>query len=542
MTLEKQRVRVPAGSRRVAAPVATDIDRPGYSSKWLRDTRSGVIASRPAYLRESRDEIRVAWQRTAALAIDLIQNSGKLRGAADQVITDTVGTGLKLNPTPDLASLGYDDKEKREFVDLIKKRWKRYANNPAECDLRGKLTINQQVDIGIRWNLAYGETLGLVCYMGSAERRKYRIRSGTKICLVPPSRLIQDTNEMERMFQGVKTDINGRPVAYRLKDRNFGTDHNRDYPAFDREGRPLVMHIFDPFDATDMRGISVLAAAFRRLIQHEILVDATLQTAVLQTVFAATLTSPDPSAQAFEALSALEELDGEDGKALKTDMLGYFQSRLDRARDSTINVSGDPQVSHLVPGEDFKLHAVQAPGETFFPLNTALDREVARAIGISYSSFALDHNNATYSSVRMENASVWPVVERRRARGPARQCQITYEAWLDEEIGEGRIDFKGGYQAYRANRGKVCSAIWHGPPKPSADDKKSAQASTERLSNKTSALAIEASEMGLDSDELFELQKAEHDRYVAAGMTSPHAGRLPGPSKDDDEKPRKAQS
>lgn len=119
---EKTRVRVKAGS--VAVPAARPTGAPSsprMRAAYLRDTQSGVIASRPASLREHRDEIRRVWVRAAGLAMDMLQNSGKLRGAADQIIADTVGVELVLNPKPDLVRFGYSDKEAIDWIATVKR-------------------------------------------------------------------------------------------------------------------------------------------------------------------------------------------------------------------------------------------------------------------------------------------------------------------------------------------------------------------------------------------------------------------------------------
>src|SRR5690606_33977981 len=87
------------------AATARPVPRAGY----LRDTRSAVISTRPSVLRDHRDDVQAAWQRAAGIALNLIQNSGRLRGAADQVIADTVGAELVLNPQPDFSGLGISD-------------------------------------------------------------------------------------------------------------------------------------------------------------------------------------------------------------------------------------------------------------------------------------------------------------------------------------------------------------------------------------------------------------------------------------------------
>lgn len=164
-----------------------EVARPAVGYGYLQDTRAGHIASRPTILREHRDEIRLAWDRSAGLALDLIHNSGRLKGACDQILADTVGNELTCNPQPDLTGLGYSEGERDELISLIKQWWKRYAWNPAECDFRGKLTVPQMADIGVRWWIAYGESTGIGSYMGPADRARYGIRSGSKLMMVSPT-------------------------------------------------------------------------------------------------------------------------------------------------------------------------------------------------------------------------------------------------------------------------------------------------------------------------------------------------------------------
>lgn len=497
------------------------------TARYMRDTKSGVIASRAAPLTSHRDDVRRSWSRAAGLAMDLIQNSGRLKGATDQVLADTVGVGLTLTPDPDLSGLGYNEKEKADWIRLVKKRWRSYWHNARECDMRGKLTGPQMVDIGLRWHIAYGEATGVFDFFTAGDRSRYGITSGTKLCLVPPPRLVQDTNPLEGLFQGVHHDGKGRPVSYRFEIVTGGLKSKRDYAAFDVDGRPLVMHVFDPFDATDVRGISPMTSAFRKHIQAEMLDDATLQMAILQTVFAITLTSDAPSQDAYEALEVLREVEG--GKGYAKEYLDFIGAQLDRAAESRISVGADPQVSHLGPGEQLGMETAKVPGQDYLPFSNNLAREMARAIGMTFGAFTMNWNDATYASTRMENSSIWPVVMRRRERNAAPMCQMVYANWLDEEVGEGRIPFKGGYAAFRANRDRVADANWQGPPKPTADDHKAARASTERLQNGTSSIAVETGDLGVDPDALFEQRQREHRRYVDAGMASPYAARAAQP-------------
>lgn len=512
------------------------------TARYLRDTRSGVIAARSAYLNESRDDIRAAWRRSAALALDLIRNSGRLRGASDQVVADTVGSGLKMTPNPDFTGMGWTDDEIRDWKRLVKKRWNRYRSRKKEVDFRGKFTLSQLTDICLRWDMAYGEVTGLLEFMPRRERRRYGVQTGTKLCLVPPHRLVQDTNETEGLFQGIYHDTNGRPVGYLFEEREAGITVKKTYDAYDAQGRETVLHVFDPMDATDVRGISVLASAFRKHIQHEMLDDATLQTAILQTVFAATLTSEKPSIEAFEAIESMQKTQVEGVSEYATEYMEYLVNSFEVAAESELRIGGDPQVSHLAPGESLDFQSIKAPGGEYLPLSGALSRDTARAIGITYGALTMDHKDASYSSVRMENSSIWPVVERRRDRCPVPIERVVYQSWLDEDVGEGRLPFKGGYQAFLANREAVSEAMFQGPPQPTADDGKSAKASTERLQNGISSIEIEARAIGADPEDIFEQRRELHEKYVEAGMESPYAPKKPSSIEDEDDKKKKPEA
>lgn len=492
----------------------------GRGASYLRDSQSGVIASRPASLREHRDEVRRVWSRAAGLAMDMLQNSGRLRGVADQIIADTIGTALTLNPQPNLSLLGYDQKEAADFVGMVKSRFNPWCWNAAECHLQGKFNIHQQADIGMRSWMAFGESIGVVTYLPKAERPA-GVQTGTKFSVVSPQRLVQDTNEVEGLFQGVVHDTLGRPIAYRMSERRSGLTVKRDYAARDADGRQLVMHAFDPFSPEDVRGVTPLASTFRKLLMAENLDDATAQMAFLQTIYAITITSDRPTAEVFEAFEAMKEVAGDAGTELATDFVDYYKAQLDRAAETEIRLGPGAGISQLVSGEKLGIETAKVPGKDYLPFAGSLHRETARALGVSYGGYTLDYTAATYASTMMENASLWPIATRRTDRIAAPHILTPYASWLDEQISEGLIPFKGGVEAYEANRDLVLWATCLGPSKPTADDLKAARAASERIFNGSSSLQVEASAVGQDADEVFEANERIHRRYVDAGMVSP---------------------
>lgn len=530
----KPRVRVQAG-RGVAGvePV-----RPQAS--YLRDTRSAVIASRPASLTEHRDEVRRVWRRAGALAMDMIQNSGRLRGVADQMIADSCGVELLMNYQPDLALFGYSPEEAKAFKKLVRDRYRVWCWDRRECHGKGDWTIPQQADLSIRNWLAFGESCGIVDFMGRALRARYGLKTGTKYSVFSPTRLSQDTSVTEGLFQGVRRDENGRVSAYRCETWDRGFSSKRDFPAYDAAGRQLFVHVFDPMSAEDERGISPLAATFRKYLMGENVDDATAQMKFLQTMYAVTLTSEAPSADAFEGLEALKENARQDGDKIAQDFVDYFSAQLDKAAEGEIKVGNDPGISHLAPGEKLNFEQLSVPGSDYSAFRAAIDRETARALGVSYGGYTLDFENASYASTNMENAAVYPMTVRRTERIVAPNYLVPFASWLDEEIGEGRIAFKGGYEVFAANREALTWASMVPPPKPSADDEKRDRAVTERVLNGTSTLEVECAARGLDPEEVFESRVMWHKKYVEAGVPSPYdrkAGSMPSQEgKDNKEK------
>lgn len=503
-------------------------------ARYMGHDRTGVLSMRRAITRDVKLDVREAANRSFGLAFDFLQNSGWISGAADQIIADMIGAELKLNAKPDLSRLGYDEKERADWCRLVEKEWRRWSWTPWECDLEGKATVGEMLDGAARYYLAGGEALAVLDFMGRADRRRYGIQTGTKVRLVSPHRLTQHTSPMEGWDQGIYHDATGRPTHYRFRRASSGLDVDVDIPA--RDGALMrVLHVMDRGATPNSpRGISPMAPAFRTIAQSDQLADATLTTALLQTAFAATIQSPEPSDTAFQALQQLHELEEDDpehfegASELASDLFAVYEQRIDALKSKALSIGGDAsQVNHLGPGEDLKLHGAVTPGPQYLPFQQNLLREMARCLGVTFENLTMDHSNASYSSTRMATASIWPITVRRRERIIAPLAQGIYEAWLDEAIGTGRIPFKGGYAAFAANRDKVVDSEWRGPPRPSADPYKDALANKLRLEQGSTTLQQICAEQGDDWEETVDQIAIEAERMRTAGITPPF-GRMSG--------------
>ncbi len=473
---------------------------------------------RQAVLRDASLDVREAAGRASALALDFLHNSGWLAGAADQVVADTIGTELKLNARPDMTGLGYTDRQRSGWCQFVEAEWRRWAWTPSECDLAGRATVPEMLDSVVRSYLAQGEAFGVFDFLPRAERPALGIRTGTKVTLVSPHRLPRETREFEGIDQGIRLGGQNRAIAYRFRRKLRGIEADHEVSARD------VVHVMDRSENPgSLRGISVMAPILKVSAQWDQLADATLSTALIQTIFAATIKSPEPSASAFEALQTLRDdfKDVEGVTNIVEDLIDVWGARLDALKSKGLSITGPSQVNHLGPGEELEMHTAATPGSQYLPFSQSLQREMARRIGVTFESFSMDHSNANYSSTRMGIASIWPIVIRRRERIAAPFAQAIYERWLEEGIAEGRIPFRGGYAAFLANRERIVWAEWQGPAQPSADDYKSAMAAKVRLELGVSSLSDEAALLGRDWEENAQQIGREISMLTSLGIPHP---------------------
>lgn len=494
-------------------------------AQYLRQDPAGILSvPRPA-LREVNDDVKSAYTRAASYAVDAIHNSGWIAGGIEQAITDTNGTGLALSAKPDAQALGWSEDFAVDWSIRVEEQYENWASNPYECDAAGRSTIAQMSDNGLGFYYAFGE------YLASNELIE---RPGSdsllKIKMLSPTSLVQDSNAMIGLQQGVFVDDHTLPLGYRFKKRVNGRNQGTiDVPARDGDGRPNVIHVFDGMPG-QVRGITPLAPILKITRQYDQLADATLTAALIQTIFAASLKSTGLSDAAFDGLLTQRDqtkrrnpLDAPDsGVSFES----YVNKQVDWYSQFNLDLGSHGRIASLFPGQELTFHNNNHPNENYLAFTRNLLREVARMIGITYESLSLDYDGATYSSVLMGQATIYPVTLRRRDRISIPFLNAVYQAWLDERIFRGRIEFPGGHAAYVRNRNAASRAKWRGPPKPRADELKSARAQTERLENGSSPLSAEAIENGIEIEDL--ARQIARDRKIFQKHNVPypeHGGR-----------------
>lgn len=532
MSEAKPRVRVQAGAVAFPSAPSTAVAPFRPTARHLRGDRTGLLNMRRAITRDAKVDIFEAAERASALALDFIHNSGWLSGAISQIVCDTIGVELKLNCRARLSGFGYSDEEANAWCREVEAAWLQWAWNPKECDLGGEMTIAEMSDAILRSYLAYGEGFGVLDHLTVRRRRQIGARTGIKVSLVAPHRCPRATREFEGLEGGIFRDAIRRPQTYRFRVREGGMEIDHDVPARD------VIHVMDRGEHLNAgRGISPMTPILKVAAQSDQLADATLAVALMQQAFAAIIKSPEASEEAFQAIQSLDGMDVPNGytaeawgavvSGVRADLVEVWAARFDALKNGSLSLTDPARVAHLGPGEELEMVTASAPSNNYVAFAQNLQREIARCLGVTFESFTGDHSNANYSSVRMAVASIWPMVMRRRQRIVVPFVQAIFEQWLDESIYEGRIDFKGGYQAFLRDPEAVFQAEFQGPERPSADPYKDALASKILMELGLSSHADEAIARGKNPQELLTAIEREIKAMEAAGIPVPF-GRTQG--------------
>jgi lambda family phage portal protein len=301
----------------------------------------------------------------------------------------------------------------------------------------------------------------------------------------------------------------------RKKDQLLG-EVEWNVPAFDSAWRPRVVHCFDGVPG-QVRGITPLVPALRVARQFDQLADATLTAAIVQSVFAATITSDEPTEEVLQGLITPQE-------QAKLAMSGqstwdaWFEAQSGWYDSATLNVGINGRIAHLFPGQKMEFHSANHPSSDYKDFSLHLLREIARCLGLTYESATGDYEGATYSSVRMATGEVFAITLYRRAFIVAPFCQAAYEAWLEEEIEAGTIQFPGGIEGFRKNRPAACRALWRGTPKPQADDYKAAQAHKVWRDMGVMTDEMIANDLGVDIEDVYVQRAREAEMREGYGL------------------------
>jgi lambda family phage portal protein len=224
--------------------------------------------------------------------------------------------------------------------------------------------------------------------------------------------------------QGIEFDRIGRRVAYHFFRRHPGDSTDPGLAGeIVRVPASEVIHVVDPVEAGQLRGVSKLAPAIVKLFLLDQYDDAELDRKNVAAMYAMFVTSPAPE----NPLAPAE--DDETPAAVE---------------------SSPGQIVRLDPGEDVTVGQPADSGGTYEPFQYRTLLQISAALGIPYPNIANDMVKENFSNSRLA------LIEFRRRVSEWQHsvmvyqlCRPVYARWMDLAVMSGALALPG----YEANRG-----------------------------------------------------------------------------------------
>jgi lambda family phage portal protein len=428
----------------------------------------------------------------------LVRNNGYAVNAVESWAANTVGDGIK-----PISKIG--NAARKEELQRLWLAWTDEADAEGLTDFYGlqrraarEVFMAGEVFFRIRMRRADdGLTVPLQLQMLPAE-------------MLPLEQTGMSANG-NAIRQGIEFDRIGRRVAYHFLRRHPGDSTDPGLAGeIVRVPAAEVIHVIDPVEGGQLRGVSKLAPAIVKLFLLDQYDDAELDRKKVAAMYAMFVTSPAPE----NPLAPAEDEDGPAG----------------------VEISPG-QIVRLDPGEDVTVGQPADSGGTYEPFQYRTLLQISAALGIPYPYITNDMVKGNFSNSRLA------LIEFRR-RVSAWQhsvmvfqlCRPVYARWMDAAVLSGALTLPG----YEANRSRLLTAYWLPTKWDWVDPLKDANAEIAQieagLKSRTQAIA----ERGYDAEQVDREIAAERTRERLLGLDfrrpgSPAQGvqALPGPQQED---------
>ncbi len=445
---------------------------------------------------------------------DMALNDGYSAGAVQIHRDSIVGAQYRLNARPDHRVLGATPEWAEEFAIAAETRFNLAAES-EECyfDASGQLTFTGLVRL----------VIGAYCYTGEVLATAEWIKDGrpfnTAIQLVSPDRLSNPDGVMDDRFlrRGVRKNGRGKPIGYYIRQGHpnewyDNRSNNWAYiPTAKPWGRKQVIHVHEPMQIDQTRGIAEMVAALKHARMTKKFSEVTLQNAVINASYAAAIESELPSAEIITAMGGGQE--GYEQAVAK--YLTMLQSYLGAGEN--VHIDG-AKIPHFFPGTKLQLKPMGTPGGVGSDFEASLLRRIAATLGLSYEEISRDLSKTNYTGLKAGMAITGRFMAARKTLVADRFARSVYALWVEEEIGAGNLPLPPGrnrtdfYRPMAKDAYTRCQFVGSG--RGQIDELKETQAAMLRIKAGLSTYEIECSRLGVDFREIFE-QRAREEKLIA---------------------------
>ncbi len=457
----------------------------GCHGRWLR---RGPLGPAPKDLRckpRPHTLIQAAGADMTARARYLIRNNGYAANAVESWAGNAVGTGIK--PSSGIAD--------PELKDRVQRLWLRWTD---ESDAEGLTDFYGQQRRAARELFIAGE----VFFRIRVRRPEDGLSVPLQLQMLPAEMLPLNHNQLlengNRIRQGIEFDRIGRRVAYHFLRRHPGdiTDPGIAGETV-RVPAESVLHIVDPVDAGQLRGVSRFSPALVKLFLLDQYDDAELDRKKVAAMFVGFVRRPERD---FDNGGEADD----HGEPLLPLEPGQLQI-LDDGEDITFSTPADV-------GGNYEA----------FQYRTLL--QVAAALGLPYANLSADMLKANYSNTRAALLEFRRRIEAfQHSVLVFQMCRAVWARWMDAAVLSGALDLPD----YERRRADYLDCSWL-PPRwdwvdPLKDIRAEINAIEAGLKSRTQAIA----ERGFDAAMVDAEIAGDHRREDSLGL---RFGREPEPA------------
>jgi lambda family phage portal protein len=409
----------------------------------------------------------------------LVRNNGYAANAIESWASNVVGAGIK--PSSSITKAALKANVQKLWLD-----WTDDADAEGFTDFYGlQRRAAREVFIA-----------GEVFFRFRPRRPEDGLTVPLQLQMIPPEMLPLNRNETmtsgDVIRQGIEFDAIGRRVAYHFLRRHPGdvTDPGLTGDIV-RIPASEIVHIIDPVDAGQLRGMSRFAAAIVKLFLLDQYDDAELDRKKVAAMHALFITTPAPA----------EPLDATEGR--------------DENDERTIDLQPG-QITMLEPGEEVQTSAPADSGQTYEPFQYRTLLQVSAALGVPYAYLSNDMLKANYSNSRLALLEFRRRIEAYQHAVMVWQlCRRVWARWMDTAVLSGGLELP----AYDERRRAYLACSWLPPKWDWVDPLKDARAEIEQidagLKSRTQALA----ERGYDAEQVDAEIAADKTRENSLGLS-----------------------
>jgi lambda family phage portal protein len=420
--------------------------------------------------------VAVSGLEITARARYLVRNNGYAANAVESWTGNAVGTGIKPS------SLIADADLKAE----VQKLWLAWTD---DSDAEGLTDFYGQQRRAAREVFIAGE----VFFRFRPRRPEDGLAVPLQLQMLPSEMLPLSRNETlpsgNIIRQGIEFDGIGRRAAYWFLRRHPG-DSTDPGMAGETVRVPAseIIHVIDPVESGQLRGVSRLAPAIVKLALLDQYDDAELERKKIAAMYAMFVTSPAPA----------DVLDVTD----------------DGSGDRIVEVQPG-QVVPLEPGESIETSAPADVGGSYEPFQYRTLLQISAATGVPYAYLSNDMLKANYSNSRLALLEFRRRVEAWQHAVMVHQlCRQVWQRWMDTAVLAGALSIPG----YERQRAGFIACSWLPPKWDWVDPLKDARAEIEQidagLKSRTQALA----ERGYDAEQVDAEIAADKARERSLGL------------------------